>query len=396
MPETSSQLTPAIELDLRAEIARLNKVTRALMDRAERSTRLQGTDFGMFQTTIMLEDLVRQRTGELEAALRENERINSALRESDSRFRGLVNQSLAGIAIIEDGRFTYANTKLAEMLGYSVEELLQIGPLETADRADRPLVKEQMRRRMSGEVDHVSYVFHALRRNGATLDVECHSSVMELGGRTVLINLMIDVTERVRAEREVQALQDQLREQSIRDPLTGLYNRLPLNEFFDREISLARRSSGSVSVVMADLDHFKKVNDGYGHLVGDETLRVFSRLIGTAFRASDLYCRYGGEEFLIVLPGLTHEEAYMRTEQLRKTLEATEFASGSVPLRVTATFGVATYPEHGQNRDALIAAADRALYEGKRSGRNQVMSSQMGFKHGLSDCSDKGSCREVI
>jgi diguanylate cyclase (GGDEF)-like protein/PAS domain S-box-containing protein len=373
-----------MELELRAEIARLNKVTRALMDRAERSTRVQGSDFGMFQTTIMLEDLVRQRTGELEAALHENERINSALRESDSRFRGLVNQSLAGIAIIEDGRFTYANTKLAEMLGYSVEELRQIGPLETATRADRPLVEEQMRRRMSGEVDHVSYVFHVQRRNGATLDVECHSSVMELGGRTVLINLMIDVTERVCAEREVQALQDQLHEQSIRDPLTGLYNRLPLNEFFDREINLARRSSGSVSVVMADLDYFKKVNDGYGHLAGDETLRVFSRLIGAAFRVSDLHCRYGGEEFLILLPGLKHEEAYMRTDQLRKTLEATEITSGSVPLRVTATFGVATYPEHGQNRDALIAAADRALYEGKRSGRNQVMSSQMGPSHGLS------------
>jgi diguanylate cyclase (GGDEF)-like protein/PAS domain S-box-containing protein len=384
VPETPSHLTPAMELELRAEIARLNKVNRALMDRAERSTRVQGSDFGMFQTTIMLEDLVRQRTGELEAALRENERINSALRESESRFRGLVNQSLAGIAIIENGRFTYANTKLAEMLGYSVEELQQVGPLETATKADRPLVKEQMRRRLSGEVDHVSYVFHVLRRNGATLDVECHSSVMEIGGRTVLMNLMIDVTERVRAEREVRDLQDQIREQSIRDPLTGLYNRLPLNEFFDREISLAGRCRGPVSVVMADLDHFKRVNDGYGHLAGDEILRVFSQLIQTAFRASDIHCRYGGEEFLTLLPGLIHEEAYERTEQLRKMLEATEIAWGPVPLGVTATFGVATYPEHGQTRDALIAAADRALYEGKRSGRNQVMSYQVSFRHGLS------------
>ncbi len=374
MSEALSHLTHAAERELHAEIARLNKVNRALMDRAERSTRIQSSDFGMFQTTIMLEDLVRQRTDELEAALRENERINSALRVSEFRFRGLVNQSLVGIAIIEDGRFTYANAKLAEMLSYSLEELQQIGPLETATRADRPLVKEQMRRRLSGEVDRVCYLFHALRKNGATLVIECHSSVMEVGGRPVLINLMIDVTERVRVEREVEALQDQLREQSIRDPLTGLYNRLPLNEFFDRELSLAKRCCAPVSVVMADLDHFKKVNDAYGHLAGDETLRAFSRMIQTAFRASDIHCRYGGEEFLILLPGLTNEEAYERTEQLRETLEATEIAYGCVPVRVTATFGVATYPEHGQTRDGLIAAADHALYEGKGSGRNQVLS----------------------
>jgi diguanylate cyclase (GGDEF)-like protein/PAS domain S-box-containing protein len=381
MSEAPSPPAPAAEPALQSEIARLNKVNRALMDRAERSTRLHGSDFGMFQTTIMLEDLVRQRTEELEAALRENERINAALRESEFRFRGLVNQSLAGIAIIEDGRFTYANTKLAEMLGYSAEELLQVDPMQTATAADRPLVKEQMRRRLSGEVDHLSYIFHALRKNGAVLDVECHSSVMEVGGRIVLITLMIDVTERIRAEREVQVLQDQLREQAIRDPLTGLYNRLLLNQFFDRELSLAKRCRGPVSVVLADLDHFKKVNDVHGHLAGDETLRVFSHLIQTVFRTSDIYCRYGGEEFLILLPGLSHGEAWERTEILRNTLEATEVPWYPVPIRVTATFGVATYPEHGQTRDALIASADHALYQGKGSGRNRVVSCHQTVAH---------------
>ena len=320
-----------------------------------------------------LEDLVRKRIEELEAALCENERMNSALRESESRFRGLVDQSLAGIAIIEDGQFTYANTKLAEMFGYGVEELLNQEPLETATNADRQHVKEQMDRCLSGEVDHVSYIFHGLRKDSAILDVECHSSVTEVGGRTVLINQMIDVTERVRAEHEVRALQKQLRDEAIHDPLTGLYNRLPLKEVFDREINLAERCNGTVSVVMADLDHFKAVNDNCGHLAGDETLRVFSRLIQTAFRTSDIHSRYGGDEFLILLPGLTHEHAYERTEQLRNTLEATEIAYGPVLVRVSATFGVATYPEHGRTLDALIAAADRALYAGKRSGRNRVM-----------------------
>src|SRR5579863_3231063 len=132
--EQASHLTAADEHVLRAEIIRLNKVNEALMDRAERSTRVQGSDYGMFQTTIMLEELVRQRTDELQTALRENERITNALRESEAKFRGLVNQSLVGIAIIENGRFTYANARLAEMYGYSTEEILRAGLLETTAR----------------------------------------------------------------------------------------------------------------------------------------------------------------------------------------------------------------------------------------------------------------------
>src|SRR5450755_1868808 len=102
---------------LRAEIVRLNKIVKALMDRAERSTNVQGSDFSLFQTTVMLEDQVRRRTEELEDALHENDTINSALRQSEAKFRGLVSQSLVGIAIIEDGRFSYTNSRFAEMFG---------------------------------------------------------------------------------------------------------------------------------------------------------------------------------------------------------------------------------------------------------------------------------------
>ncbi len=360
--------------ELRAEILRLKKINHALMDRAERSTKVQGSDFGMFQTSIMLEDQVRQRTEELQTALHENEKITAALRESEAKFRGLVNQSLAGIGIIEEGRFTYANARLAEMFGYSEGEMLSLTPIDTATKSDRRTVAEQIRRRLHGEVDRVSYIFHGLRKNGAELDIECHSSVMDLGTRTVLINLMIDVTERIRAEREVLALQDQLREQAIRDALTGLYNRLPLNEFFDRELSLAKRHGRPISVVMADLDHFKSVNDTFGHLAGDETLRVFTSLIRNSYRTSDIHCRFGGEEFLVVLPGMLHDAACARTELLRAAIESASIKYGASSIHVTATFGVATFPQHADTRDALIAAADGALYAGKAEGRNCVRS----------------------
>ena len=360
------------EPDLPAEVVRLNKIIQALMDRAERNTSSQVSDFGMFQATIMLEERVRRRTAELEAALRENEKTSRALRESEAKFRGLVSQSLVGIVLIEDGRFSYSNAKFDEIFGYSAEEVRGMGPLDTAVESDRGLVAEYLDKRLSGESDQLAYVFHGLRKNGAVIDVECHSSVMNVGNRSLIISLIMDISERTRAERAVQVLQEELREQSTHDALTGLYNRRFLDEFFGRELLLAKRGGHPVSVIMGDLDHFKAVNDRYGHLAGDEVLRVFGTLLTNNARASDIVCRYGGEEFLLVLPGMTTEGAVERAEQLRQAMAATPVSNGVSRITVTASFGVATFPTHGRTTDELIAAADRALYSAKAQGRNRV------------------------
>ena len=360
------------EPDLPAEVVRLNKIIQALMDRAERNTSAQVSDFGMFQATIMLEERVRRRTAELEAALRENEKTSRALRESEAKFRGLVSQSLVGIVLIEDGRFSYSNAKFDEIFGYSAEEVRGMGPLQTAVESDRGLVAENIDKRLRGEVSQLHYVFHGLRKNGAVIDVECHSSVMHVGNRLLLISLILDISERTRAERAVQVLQEELREQSTHDALTGLYNRHFLEESFGRELLLAERGGHPVSVIMGDLDHFKAVNDRYGHLAGDEVLRVFGTLLTNNARASDIVCRYGGEEFLLVLPGMTTEGAVERAEQLRQAMAATPVSNGVSRITVTASFGVATFPTHSRTTDELIAAADRALYSAKAEGRNRV------------------------
>jgi diguanylate cyclase (GGDEF)-like protein len=125
---------------------------------------------------------------------------------------------------------------------------------------------------------------------------------------------------------------------------------------------------------MTDLDHFKKINDNYGHPAGDEVLKAFSKLLQRCYRASDILCRYGGEEFLILLPNVNHRAACQRTEQLRVVLSDTPLVCGSTWIPVTASFGVATFPDHGRSRDALIAAADQALYAAKKAGRNRVQS----------------------
>lgn len=353
-------------------MARLTKVVQSLMDRAERSTAGQGSDFNLFQATVMLEEQVRRRTTELEVALRENEKVNRALRASEAKFRGLVSQSMVGIAIFENVKFSYTNEKFDSIFGYDSDEMLSLGPPDLVSQDDRPLVSESIRKRQSGEIDHVHYFAHGVRKDGTVIDIEVHGSAMDIDGKRLLISLVMDVTERVRAEREVQALQEMLRDQAVHDALTGLYNRRFLEESLHRELIAAERHGQPVSVIMSDLDHFKSVNDRYGHAAGDEVLRGFADLVKRSSRGSDICCRYGGEEFLLVLPQMTEQAAVARAEQLRRAIADTPFSYGEVQIPVTSSFGVATFPAAGRTGDALITAADKALYAAKAAGRNRV------------------------
>jgi diguanylate cyclase (GGDEF)-like protein len=123
---------------------------------------------------------------------------------------------------------------------------------------------------------------------------------------------------------------------------------------------------------MADIDHFKNVNDHYGHLAGDEVLRFLGKLIRQHARGSDVFCRYGGEEFLLILPNMAKDNAVKRAEELRCTIEAVLIHYDKLLISVTCSFGVSIYPSDGLDSDALIAAADSAMYESKMTGRNRV------------------------
>jgi diguanylate cyclase (GGDEF)-like protein/PAS domain S-box-containing protein len=319
-----------------------------------------------------LEEEVKSRTAKLEAALAENQRITAALQESETKFHELANQSLVGIVIIEDGKITYANTRFCEIFGYTAEAVRRLDPLALVSQPDRPLVAENMRRRLTGEIDRLVYDFGGLRADGTAIDIEIHASSMQLNGKHVLISVLLDVTGRVQAEREVMHLLQRVADQSVHDALTGLYNRRYLEEALVRELILAERHSHPVSIIMADIDHFKKVNDQYGHLAGDEVLRAFGGILKRNARASDIYCRYGGEEFLLVLPRMPAEKAVERAEQLRRNVAAAPLRYGAIGISITASFGVAVFQENGRTADALIEAADKALYAAKHGGRNRV------------------------
>lgn len=163
-----------------------------------------------------------------------------------------------------------------------------------------------------------------------------------------------------------------LRVLSVRDPLTGLYNRRYMEETFDREIQRAIRKQQPLSVIMADIDGFKNINDTVGHVLGDRALVKVSAYLMKSIRASDVACRFGGDEFCLILPDCTLEEGIKRANALRCAIEEMSAECDEGLERFTLSFGVAAMPDDGVTREALIGAADSALYSSKRAGRNRV------------------------
>lgn len=363
------------ERDLQAEIVRLNKVVEALMNRVERSSSVHSSDFNQFQTTIMLENLVRERTEALEAALRENEKINRALQAAEEKFHRVLDQSLVGIALIIEERFHYVNPKFADIFAYGFDELLGVNIIELISEADQPMFQATIGKLLKNELSQINITINAHRWDGDIIAVEISgSAAIDINGKPALIVVVADITERLRSERAVKVLNEQLQYQAIHDPLTGLYNRLFLNESLERELLLADRQGYPVSAIMTDLDHFKSINDRYGHQAGDKVLKVFAKIMKQHARSSDLDCRYGGEEFFLVLPDTPQEIAHQRAEQMRLSLIAEPIFIGDMAIPVTASFGVSAYPACGSSCAELIGAADKALYAAKDAGRNRVIS----------------------
>jgi diguanylate cyclase (GGDEF)-like protein len=170
-------------------------------------------------------------------------------------------------------------------------------------------------------------------------------------------------------------LRETLRSQAIRDPLTGLFNRRYLEETMGRELNRVKRQGIPLGVIMMDLDHFKQYNDTFGHSAGDELLSALGILLKSLIRGEDIACRYGGEEFLLILPGASLEIALERAENVRQAVKEMHLHhQGLKPA--TLSLGVAVFPDHGDTGLQLIQSADTALYRAKHAGRDRVMAAQ--------------------
>ncbi|MBT7991333.1 MAG: diguanylate cyclase [Anaerolineae bacterium] len=205
----------------------------------------------------------------------------------------------------------------------------------------------------------------------------------ELNGRVIVLH---DVSKQRKMEKnlqkaneelkaklsEIEKLQAQLKEQAIRDPLTGLFNRRYLAEVLETEIARAERDNLPLSAIIMDVDHFKVFNDENGHKCGDEVLEYIGKLLLQNTRRGDTVCRYGGEEFVILMPKVGLEIARARAESWRKALSSAEIPYEDKKLQVQISVGVACFPYNVENGEDLLKCADQALYSSKANGRNQV------------------------
>jgi diguanylate cyclase (GGDEF)-like protein/PAS domain S-box-containing protein len=211
-----------------------------------------------------------------------------------------------------------------------------------------------------------------------------YNDLQALNGRLIVFR---DVTDRKQVETnlrramdrlqtqliEIGMLQSQLREQAIRDALTNVFNRRYLEETLERELARAEREGYPLCLIMMDLDHFKVVNDTYGHEAGDVVLKALAETVTRQSRHGDFVCRYGGEEFVLVMPNIVIETARQRAGELHQLINSLNIVYGVFNLTTTISMGVAAYPEHGKTKEEVLRAADRALYVAKNTGRNRVV-----------------------
>jgi len=331
---------------------------------------------------------MRQRLEELDAMNVEYARQIDALDKSGEKYRVLLDESSDPIFMFgPDGQYLYVNQAFADGVGRHLEQIIykKIWDVFPKDEADKRFtvvkwvfenrqtrVIEVRVPRADGDRYYITTAKPVLNPEGEVTNVICISK--EITERKRMEQDLLRANEQLNAQiKEIETLHEHLREQAIRDPLTGLYNLRFLTESMKREIAQAIREKTSLSVVLLDIDHFKAFNDTYGHKAGDEVLQALGKMLSAQTRTGDIACRYGGEEFMIIMPSAPPGEAFKRAEQWRTMFEAMPIVSKGDTLSATLSAGVAAFPIHGSTDDDIWRAADNALYAAKSAGRNRVI-----------------------
>jgi diguanylate cyclase (GGDEF)-like protein/PAS domain S-box-containing protein len=363
---------------LHAEIVRLNKIIQSLMNRAERTTNLQGSDFNLFQTAITLEDEVRRRTRELEDARQDTEKITRALRESENHHRLLVENSPVSIHQIGmDGRITSMNRSGLLMLGLKEEGEVQGSLfLSLVDAADRERIGEELAKAYAGETSHFEFMGSGLR---GQIYTSCFVPIKNKDGSVKnLMGITEDITERKNAE-------EQVRKFAFYDSLTQLPNRRLLNDRLGQAMAVSKRSGRYGALMFLDLDNFKSLNDAHGHDLGDLLLIEVAQRLTCSVREMDTVARLGGDEFVVMLSELDEdhklsvEKAGIVAEKIRAALAEPYLltrkregeAATTVEHRCTTSIGVVLFINHDANQEDILKWADMAMYQAKEGGRNR-------------------------
>ena len=314
--------------------------------------------------------------------------VHQAISERLRLLSVAVDSAASGVVITDrNGNIIWVNPAVCNMTGYRVDELIGQRPsiLKSGHHNDKFYADlwsvitagntwqgAIINRRKDGSEYHEDQTIAPVRNRSGEI--------------THFIAIKQDVTKRVRAEQalretrdelaqriiEVESLHEQLREQAVRDPLSNLFNRRYLDETLPRELARASRDGAHICLIMIDIDHFKGINDHYGHATGDEALVKLANILSSQSRVGDVVCRYGGDEFAVMLLSAKLEDGVHIAESWRQSFSSTALNTSSTLIYCTISVGVAEWI-HGETASELFARADAALYLAKDNGRNRVV-----------------------
>jgi diguanylate cyclase (GGDEF)-like protein/PAS domain S-box-containing protein len=324
-----------------------------------------GNDAAVEKIETKLATAVNQLLERAEVSLTELERTEKALRESEERFAVTFHSSPVALAItgVLDGKYVEVNQQFCELLGYSRAELIgrsnvELGILSAHEREAHAEATQR-----AGWARNVEVRLHV--RDGSLRDILYSANMVTLQGADHFLITMLDITELKRAQTELQRL-------ATTDVLTNLFNRRYFFELANTELKRAIRYQQPLALVLLDLDHFKHINDTFGHAAGDQVLTAFATACKENIREIDVLARFGGEEFILLMPQTDSEQAYQVVERLRLATTQLRIEVEVQQISLTSSFGLAVLAGEQDTLDAILQRADEALYAAKQSGRNRV------------------------
>lgn len=302
---------------------------------------------------------------------REIDQVQQLIARSRRNTENVVMAAPIGICITDpDGRFEMVNPAYCDFYGYAEQELLGECFTLVVPDALKPAMQALHRDFIEGEDTHeLRQEWQVCCKNGESRTIIAEAARIEGDdGRPRKMTFVIDITERKQLEERLNDLNERLDHLAHHDELTGIFNRRAGLARLKEERERSERYETPLSIAIYDLDHFKHINDTYGHAVGDDVLREVTALVQTVIRETDLLVRLGGEGFLVIMPGVESVGAHQAMERVRETL-------AKAPLtqrQLTMTLSAGTIEYQGEHPDRLLELADDALYRAKAAGRNQV------------------------
>ncbi len=305
------------------------------------------------------------------------ETISRDIRTIENRYLALTETVTdAIISIDSEGRIIFYNSTTMKMFGYDTDIIGKNITILMPERCRQPH-REGLNRYISTGISKIIgniVEMTGLRKDGTEFPVEMSLSEWRNDGQYFFTSIMRDITERKHMEHSLREANKKLEELSVKDCLTDLYNRRYACQVLEKEFKRAARYKNPLSCLMIDIDYFKQINDLYGHHFGDKVLVYFSSFLLEMKRYTDVISRYGGEEFLVILPDVDIHGAVNFSERVRNTISKLriEDKERNIHTFLNISVGISSFTEQTRSAEELICQADMALYEAKRQGRNRV------------------------